>query len=83
MEKQDLIRIASKKLKESAHNYLQNKSGLLNKKLTNDTAINSDDLDKKLDPILNNIPKANDIFSEAVKFIENRMKNWRLPDLWH
>ena len=72
MEKKNCTHFANKKLKESTYKYLHNKRSLLNKKLANGPDINSDELDKKLDPILNSIPNVDDIFSEAVKNIEKK-----------
>lgn len=72
MAKKDPINLANKKLKETAYNYLCNKNSFSNKKVDNDPDINMDELDKKLNPILNSIPTVDNIFSEALETIEKK-----------
>lgn len=72
MNKKNPIRLANKKLKESTYNYLHNKNSLWDTKIDNSSDINADQLDKKLDPILDSIPKVDDIFSGAVRKIEEK-----------
>ena len=79
MNGKDFIPLANKKLKESLHNYVNNKNSLWNNKIISVSNINLNDLDKKLDPILKSVPCVGDIFSEAVKNIGNKSSNLLEP----
>lgn len=70
MTKKNLIKLANKKLKESADIYLKNKNCFENKEVYFNANINIDELDQKVGLILSSIPNVDDIFSEALKKIE-------------